>query len=123
MLFAKIIRDADKIDIFYESAEIFWNNEEEKVEQSKISEKILKQFNQGEQIKKSKDIKLEPIEDIVFIIEFIYDINFKISFEIIKKANYINRIFNRYNITDKFSKKAIEEITKTANKYIEEKTK
>lgn len=121
LLFAKIIRDADKIDIFYESAEIFWKGEERIVEKSKASKNILEQFNKNEQVKKNKDIKLEPIEDIVFIIAFIFDINFKTSFEILKKEDYINRILNRYNIEDEFSRNAITEIRKNANQYIEEK--
>lgn len=120
-LFAKIIRDADKLDIFYESAEIFWKGEENKVEESKISKNILEQFNKKEQVKKDKNIKLEPIEDIIFIIAFIFDINFKASFEILKKEDYINRILNRYNIKDEFSKNAIIEIRKKANQYVEEK--
>lgn len=121
MLFAKIIRDADKIDIFYESSEMFWKCEEIIVEKSKISKDVLEQFNKNEQVKKSKDIKLEPIEDIVFIIAFIFDINFKTSFEILKREDYINRTLNRYNIEDEFSRNAIIEIRKNANQYIEEK--
>ena len=121
LLFAKIIRDADKIDILYESAEKFWKGEENRVEKSKISKNVLDQFNSKKQIKKDKNIKLEPIEDIVFIIAFIVDINFKTSFEILKKEDYINRILNRYNIEDEFSRNAITEIRKNANQYIEEK--
>ena len=121
LLFAKIIRDADKIDILYESAEKFWKGEENRVEKSKISKNVLDQFNSKKQIKKDKNIKLEPIEDIVFIIAFIFDINFKTSFEILKKEDYINRILNRYNIEDEFSRNAITEIRKNANQYIEEK--
>ena len=36
-LFAQIIRDADKIDIFYESVELFWKGRESLVEESTIS--------------------------------------------------------------------------------------
>ena len=46
ILFSKIIRDADKLDILYEGAEIFWKSEEEveRVENSKINVKVEQQF-------------------------------------------------------------------------------
>ena len=42
LLFSKIIRDADKLDILYEGVEIYWNTikEKENVENSKMSVKI-----------------------------------------------------------------------------------
>ena len=43
-LFAKIIRDADKIDIFYEGVTMFWNGKEELVEGSLISPEVFKQI-------------------------------------------------------------------------------
>lgn len=44
-LFSKIIRDADKLDIIFEATEIFWNNQEDKINQSIISEKVFNQIN------------------------------------------------------------------------------
>ena len=123
LLFAKIIRDADKLDILYESAKIFWMGEEYKVEESKISKNILEQFYKKEQVKKNTEVKLEPIEDIVFIIALIFDINFKTSFEILRREDYINIILNRYNVKDEFSQNALKEVRKIANKYIIEKNK
>ena len=123
LLIAKIIRDADKLDILYESAKIFWMGEEYKVEESKISKNILEQFYKKEQVKKNTEVKLEPIEDIVFIIALIFDINFKTSFEILRREDYINIILNRYNVKDEFSQNALKEVRKIANKYIIEKNK
>ena len=51
-LFVKIIRDADKIDIFYESAEIFWNQKENVVEESNITPKVLEKFENQIQVKR-----------------------------------------------------------------------
>lgn len=120
-LFAKIVRDADKIDIFYESAEIFWKGKEYQVEQSIISENIIEQFENSSQVK--NNIHETEIDDIVKIIAFIFDINFKASFEILKENDYINKILNRYKIKDKYTKQKVEEIRKIANVYIEQKTK
>ena len=97
--------------------------EEYKVEESKISKNILEQFYKKEQVKKNTEVKLEPIEDIVFIIALIFDINFKTSFEILRREDYINIILNRYNVKDEFSQNALKEVRKIANKYIIEKNK
>ena len=119
-LFAKIIRDADKIDIFYESVDMFWKGKEEEVNNSKISQSILEQFENRTQIKREKGKIIENLEEIVSVIAFIFDMNFKASFDILKKEDYINKILNRYEIKDEHSRNAIEKIRKIANTYISE---
>ncbi len=115
-LHAKIIRDADKIDILYESVEIYWKNQEEKVNESKISQEIIDEFNKEISIKRIENET--PIDDIITIISFLYDINYNPSFEIIEKENYINDIFKRYNFKDENTKNQIEQIKSKANNYI-----
>lgn len=123
MLFAKIIRDADKIDIFYESINIFWKNEEEKINESILSEKIYNQFANQQLIMKEKNVILKYVENIVCVIAFIFDINFKETFEILKENNYINKILDRYDFKNKDTKEKIDKIRKTANEYIDKKVK
>ena len=118
MLFAKIIRDADKIDIFYEALCFFWKNEEEKVNISKISDRVYDQFNDKKLIKREKNVKLENVDSIISVIVFIFDINFKVSFEILKEKDYINQIINRFKFKDEETKEKIEKIRKIANEYI-----
>ena len=117
-LFAKIIRDADKIDIFYESVDMFWKGKEGEVNNSKISQPILEQFENRTQIKREKGKIIENLEEIVSVIAFIFDMNFKASFDILKREDYINKILNRYDIKDEQSRKAIEKIRKIANEYV-----
>lgn len=81
-LFAQIIRDADKIDIFYESVEMFWKGRESLVEESTISVEVFKQFLDNTQVKAEN--RKTPIDDVIAIMAFIFDINFKISFQILK---------------------------------------
>ena len=114
LLFAKLIRDADKIDILYESIDIYYKNNEEEVNKSVLSEKIYNEFTKKATIKKGKD-------DITCVIAFIYDINYKTSFEIIKEKDYINKIIDRYNFKDQSTKIKVDEIKKIANEYIKEK--
>lgn len=122
LLFAKLIRDADKIDILYESIDIYYKNNEEEVNKSVLSEKIYNEFTKEATIKKEKNVRFKFIDDITCVISFIYDINYKTSFEIIKEKDYINKIIDRYNFQDQSTKTKVEEIRKLANEYIEEKT-
>ena len=115
-LFAKIIRDADKIDIIYEAIEMFWKGKEIEIENSKITTKVLEQFRNKKQI--DKILKKTPIDDVVLVIALIFDINFKVSLEIIKNNNYINKILNRFNIKNRKTKEELEEIRKIAEGYI-----
>ena len=121
LLFAKLIRDADKIDILYESIDIYYKNNEEEVNKSVLSEKIYNEFTKKATIKKGKNVRLKFIDDITCVIAFIYDINYKTSFEIIKEKNYINKIIDRYNFKDQATKIKVDEIKKIANEYIKEK--
>ena len=120
-IFAKIIRDADKIDIFYESVEIFWKGREQEVNNSKISEDVVRAIsNQSQTLKKVEE---SPIDNIMRIIAFIFDLNFKESFLIIKKENYINKILNRYNFIYEYTKQKVKEIREIANQYIDKNAK
>ena len=115
-LFSKIVRDADKIDIIYEAIEMFWENQESEVENSKISREVVEQFKKQELINKLDKETL--IDDVVSIIAFVFDINYDVSLQIIKNNNYINKIVDRYNVKDKKTKEELEEIRKIANEYI-----
>ena len=120
-MFCKIIKDADKIDILYEGTDIFWKGQEKIVEEEIISEEVWKSFLEKRLIK--NQIKKTEIDQIIGMISFIYDINFKESFEIIKEKDYINQIINRFNYKEKETKQKIKEIQNIVEKYLEEKTK
>lgn len=118
MLFAKIIRDADKIDIIYEATEMFWNGEEDNVNNSKISEKVWNQILDKKLIKREKNVELTGLDSVLSVLAFVYNIYFNESFEILKERNYIDKIFNRFNV--KYEKTKMEEIKNIINKYIED---
>ena len=66
-------------------------------------------------------MKKNQVDNLVGIISFIYDLNIKESFRIIKENDYINKIINRFNFFDIETKNKIEEIRKMANNFIEQK--
>ena len=100
---------------------MFWKKEENLVENSEISPEVFNQFIQKNQVKIEN--RRTPIDNIISVIAFIFDINFKISFEIIKREDYINKILNRYKIKNIDTKEKIEKIREIANSYIEQKIK
>ena len=118
LLFAKIIRDADKLDIFYECIEKFWIDIKE-VEKSFISEEVFDDFRYYKLVEKGK-VKT-PIDNLIMVLAFIYDLNFKYSYEVLKEERYIEKIIDLFNFeNNKITMKQIEEIRKISNEYIQE---
>ena len=123
-IFAKIIRDADKIDILYEATGIFWKDIKNEIEKSTISDEALEQFNKETTIKNKKNIQIENKVDIVIrTMALIFDLNYKTSFEIIKKEDYINKIIERFEFENERTKLEIENIKNNAYKFINKKLK
>ena len=116
-LHSQIIRDADKIDIFAQGIERFWKGKEAEVEESILSEDIMQQIKNHSQVIRKKGET--PIDNVISVIAFIFDLNFKSSFELIKEQDYINKILDRYNLKDERTRNEVEEIRKIANGYIE----
>ena len=90
------------------------------IQQEKISKEVEELFYNEKLI--DNRLKNTQIDQIIGMISFIYDINFKESFEIIRKEDYINKIINRFEFNEDI-KERIEKIRKYANDYIKEKSK
>lgn len=120
ILFAKIIRDADKLDILYEGTELYWNTEREKenVENSKISVNIEQQFKAERQVKKLGNERNDTVDGLLILLSYIYDINFKETLEIINKENYVDRILDRFDFKDEQTKEQIEKLKKILLRFI-----
>lgn len=114
LLFSKMIRDADKLDILYalgnpELKEIF------REDKGEISERIHKEFYQNKLVK--LNFQENENENIIVLFSFIYDINFNTSIDIIKQNKLYEKIYNRLKQKELF-KPYIEYV----NKYIDERT-
>lgn len=120
-LFAKIIRDADKIDIYYDSAENYYKGREYMLEETNITPEVLEQFENYTNV--NGKTKRTLIDEIVSRMAFIYDFNFDMSFEILKKEDYINKTLNRFQMKDLKDQKNLEKIRNIANEYINSKIK
>ncbi len=120
LLHAKIIRDADKLDIYeviikanIEDSSWF---KSENIDEEKLNNKMYEDFiNQRpilyENMKNS-------VDQIVTWIAYIYDLNFPISLKIVKKNEYINKLVKKINYKDEQTKQRMEQIEKQAEEYI-----
>ncbi|HAB65861.1 MAG TPA: phosphodiesterase [Firmicutes bacterium] len=125
-LHAMIIRDADKLDNFRVKKEekieaIFPGKVKEKkdMENSILSDKVY------ETIKKAKCVNIRDRETVLdywcCVLAFVFDLNFKESYEIIKNNDYINLLIDRFKYNDLETKKRIEEIRNIMNAYVSNK--
>ncbi len=114
LLQAKIIKDADKIDIFYQLAYQFAKNKNA-IENSEISADYIKQLKQEKCIFRNEEES--AIDELVLITSFIYDIHFDSSLKLIKEENYIEKMFGQFNFNEN-TKKQVEEILKITNDYL-----
>ena len=119
LIFCKIIRDSDKLDIFYEAIEIFWKKKVRITDN--ITKKILKDFKDRKQILNQD--KVTQLDGAISIISFIFDIYYKKSFKLIKENDYINKIINKFEIEDDDVKEQFEEVRSIANNYVEDRIK
>lgn len=121
-LFCKIIKDADKIDLIYEAVYKYWQEPEriQEVEEGKLSEKMLEDFYCQ---KLSNNVnRISETDQILRFASFVFDINFKCSFEILKENDNISKMIDRFDYQVLETKKEMEKVKNMANEYIKRKT-
>lgn len=126
LLHAKIIRDADKLDNFRvkkeEKIEAIFPGKvknKEELENSTISDKVFETVKQN----KCVDIhdRVTILDYWICVLAFIFDLNFKESYQIVKDNDYINILIDRFNYNDLETKSRMEEIRNIINNYIDSK--
>lgn len=119
-LFAKIIRDADKLDIYYticnyDFESIFWYKDFDCIQ---ISENIMNQFKDKHCIQ-YKDIKTNA-DQIAIFYAYIYDLYFEFSLNYLKTHCYLDEfaIKVKENFKSDIVKKQTDEILKISKEYL-----
>lgn len=101
LLHAKIIRDADKIDIFRvilaEKVETIY--ETDHIEKETFTPKIFTDFINSKKIVYSE--KKTHADLAICHFQYVFDLNFKYSYECINKNKYIDEIYKRIKFEDK----------------------
>ena len=119
----KIIRDADKLDIYKILSEqkiedAVWFPTDN-LENEEISKNVYQDFINHKKID-YKYVKTN-IDCMVSWVDYIYDIYYPETLEIIKKEQYVNKIIERIEYKNKKTKEQMKEIRKIANEYINQK--
>ncbi len=120
LLYAKIIRDADKLDIFYTICEydfesVFWYPD---FDCERISDIIINQFINDHSIN-YPDIKTNA-DVILCFYAYIYDFNFDFSLGFLKTKDYLEMFANRVkqNFSSEIVGQQVDEILKISNDYL-----
>lgn len=121
--FCKLVRDADKIDIFYLAAGDLWKNEKEEMENSKLSPDIKKEFDEKKSILYKNHVQISYADKIIQFLAFVYDLNYKASFKLIEENNYVEKMINQFDFKDEYTKKEIEAYLVETKQYISKKLK
>lgn len=125
LIFSRIIRDADKLDIYRvineeEMKDIFWYEEFENVA---MSDKLMNCFINDRFIN-YKDVKTNA--DLIYVFYgYIYDFNFPCCLKLIRDNNYLEKFCDRIKETFKSEEinKNTKKILEICNNFIEEEIK
>lgn len=120
---ARIIRDADKIDIYYVLTTDTMENiyGVQTMENDMIKDEIMWQAQQKHYIDYS--LRESPAEILLSHLIYVYDINYIGSLKLIKENGYITKLSNRFLFKLFDTNKKVQECAKMVNEYLEEKTK
>lgn len=114
LMFAKIVRDADKIDILKAHA-IYCDYKIQETEED-ISNKVKDTFYNEKQINRID--KKTSNDGILLLLALIFDINFKVSAYLIEDGNIVNELYDKLKNKDRFK-----EFFNYIKIYLDEKVK
>lgn len=119
LLHAKIIRDADKLDIFYiqtfEKLDIVYGGAGSILTQE-ITPIILKQYIEDRKINYAD--RKNTTDNLLSHLAFIFDIYFKDTLQKIEENQYIEKTLNRFEFKNETLKEQIDIAYKQAKEYI-----
>mgnify|MGYP000040106070 FL=1 len=67
--------------------------------------------------------RVTPLDFWVCILAFTFDLNFDVTYKIVKENDYINILIDRFDYKDKETKSRMENIRVIINKFIDERIK
>ncbi|RKM60337.1 HD domain-containing protein [Butyrivibrio sp. CB08] len=113
LVFCKILRDADKVDILRVNVETpmeeIYNVSAEELHSSGVSEEVMKQVREHHAV--SRDVTNTPAEHLVGHIALCFELEYPKSWELAKEQGYLNKMY-RFPSTNESTLKALDEIKK-----------
>lgn len=121
MMHSKIIRDADKVDIYYSltiySKEAVWESKD--LSNDTISDEIYREFKEDRKINYKN--RKTAADTLVSHFAYVFDFNYKYSLQIIYINNYIEKIYKRHKFNDAKTMERYNEIFNIAMEYVKSK--
>ncbi len=123
MLYCKIVRDADNLDIFRvcleSKPEEYTHFGSQNVSQEILSPAFFEDFKKEEVMLYSK--AKTDMDIMVAIIAHIYTITFRETLKIIKEKDYIRKFVRKINAQDEKTNERMDKIAEIAMKYVDRK--
>lgn len=113
-LFAKIVRDADKLDIY----SIWLKENAYQHVDGYISESIYERILS---CKVDYEDTQNELDFYVLGIGLIFDVNYQYSYQFLIEENYLNRLIDKIEVNNSHELKKLEKIRKVVNQYLEGK--
>lgn len=121
LLHCKIIRDADKLDIFYVllTDKTINTYGTDSLENETFSDEIVREFKEEHHMDYGQRKTFG--DKWVCHMAYVFDFNFKSSYKVMKEKDYINKMYEMPNFKNIDTIKMAKEIRKMANDYIQSK--
>ena len=120
LMFCKIIRDADKIDIFRVSSEfpktVVYGTTDEILAKSEVTDEVVRASLKHETVHRS--LKRTPADSIVGHISLVYGIYYPESIKIIMEQGYLQKLMDTHNDNPETNRK-IRIVSEEVSKYID----
>jgi len=120
LLHSKIIRDADKMDNFHtkliEKMTTMLDVDEDELNQEPVSDYAYNTFMSNNPLVNA--LRETHLDMWISYIAYIYDLNFKESLEIVKEHDYVNRLFERVNPENEYTKMKMDEMRKCMIEFL-----
>lgn len=120
LLQSKIIRDADKLDIFRvnseHSCETLFMCTEEEMKQTIISKEVLHDFLNHTSILSEK--RKTPGDILVSHLALIFDFNYPICFKVLLQHSWIHDLFHRFEFENSDMKRDIQQVEQEVYNYL-----
>lgn len=122
LLHSRIIRDADKLDNcrvkLEDTMETMLGVSSEEVGKTALSPEVLEQFQRKESIRAlTRKTKLDYW---LSYLAYFFDINFKVSMDMILENNYVDRLIDRIPYSNPQAKEQMAEVRETLSRYAAE---
>ena len=120
LLHTKIIRDADKADIFSilisDSKKTLYGKDD--LSNEKISDEIYREYIEDKKIDYRQ--RKTSVDILVSHFNYVFDLNFEPTKQIIKENKYIDKLYKRFTFKDEETIKRYNEIYRLAKECIEQ---